>query len=472
MTDIAARVRRYVDRQQLWPAGARVLVAVSGGSDSVALLFLLRHLHQRGAVVLAGVAHLNHQLRADASRDEAFTRALAERLGVAAVVGRADVPRLAASWRCSIEVAARRARYAFLERTRLACGAGYTAVAHTRDDQAETVLMRLLRGTGTRGLRGVLPVRGRVVRPLLEHSREELRTFLTARGETWVEDVTNADLSHPRNRIRHELLPLLDARYRPSVARVLARTADVAAHEDAWLEQVAAQALEPLLSITADTVRLDAVGLSALPVALRRRAARRALVQGGISRAPGHAEIAQLLAMCATAGVAATQLPGLRVERFSADAVLLISDGVPAVAPMWSAGVLPVPGMLMLPGAGGGCRVSALGPIRQEDSGVLGPQRIALRANAVAHPLVVRCRRPGDRIQPVGLGGTKKLQDLMVDRKVPRAARNRIPVVADANGHLLWVVGLAVAAHAAAGPQDDVIVLSFEQPASSGSGVP
>ena len=167
MTNLAARVRRYVVRQRLWPRGSRVAAAVSGGGDSVALLQLLGELAASGDLVLAGVVHLNHQLRATADRDEALCRRLAADAGVPFDAARVDVAAAARAARCSVEVAARDARYAFFEQARTRLGADVVAVAHTRDDQAETVLIRLLRGTGTRGLRGALPRRGVVVRPLL-----------------------------------------------------------------------------------------------------------------------------------------------------------------------------------------------------------------------------------------------------------------------------------------------------------------
>jgi tRNA(Ile)-lysidine synthase len=385
------------------------------------------------------------------------------------VAERRDVAILAATWRCSIEVAARRARYRFLERARVRFRARHIAVAHTLDDQAETVLMRLLRGTGTRGLRGVLPVRGAVVRPLLGCTRDELRAFLAEHGERWVEDATNADLAQPRNRVRHELLPLLAQRYRPSVARVLARTADVAAREDELLEEQAAAAAAAILERSPAQVRLHARALLALRVALQRRVARRALVAARAAHAPGHADIDRLLAVCTAEGPAATQVAGLRVERFSPDAVLLSRDGRPTVAGSWPPRPLPLPGEAFLPELGPGYRVRALGPVARESGGPMDRWRVAIDAEYVRGPLVVRCRRPGDRIQPLGLRGTKKLQDLLIDRKVPRSERDRTPVVADATGRILWVVGHAVAGPGAAPPQGDVIVLTFEQPARAGS---
>ena len=236
------RIRVDVERQGLWPAGARVVAALSGGADSVAQLMLLVDLAATGVVTVAGAAHLDHRLRPEAPRDQAFCQALCERLGVPFVARTVDVAALAGQWRTSIEAAARRARYAFLEDARVELGADRIAVAHTLDDQAETVLLRLLRGAGTRGLRGILPVRGRIVRPLLGCTRAALRADLAARGEAWREDATNADLDVPRNRVRHELLPLLAARYQPAVTRLLARTAAVADAEDALLEALAEEA--------------------------------------------------------------------------------------------------------------------------------------------------------------------------------------------------------------------------------------
>ena len=170
-------------------SSSRVLVALSGGADSVALFFILRELEAAGMLSVAGAAHLHHGLRgAEADADEAFCAGLAARIGVPFVSERADVAALARAGKRSIEDAARTARYAFLERAAAGLGAGVTAVAHTKDDQAETFLLRLLRGAGTRGLGGIRPRAGRIVRPLLDLERGELRGYLTARGETWRED--------------------------------------------------------------------------------------------------------------------------------------------------------------------------------------------------------------------------------------------------------------------------------------------
>ena len=461
------RIRRHIDRHDLWAPRARVLAALSGGADSVAQLLLLRDLAADAQFVLVGAAHLNHRLRPEADADEAFCRALCERLGVPFVSLGADVAALAAEQRTSVEAAARRARYAFLEEVRQSLDADRIAVAHTADDQAETVLLRLLRGAGTRGLRGILPVRGRVVRPLLGCSRADLRAELAARGEVWREDATNADLALPRNRVRHELLPLLTSRYQPAVTRLLARTAEVADAEDALLEALAAEASATVVRREPMGVAMRRSRLRALPLALARRVVRRTLEAADAPRAASLADVEAVLAVCSRRGPRAALAAGVRVERFSADAVLLIRTPATRPAAALPVRTLAVPGAVDLPEIGPACRLRAERPILWAGEG--GRDRVALKGS-VPTPLVVRSRQPGDRLRPVGLGGSKKLQDLLVDRKVARAGRDLVPVVTDAAGRIVWVAGHAADADAVAvAPASDVIVLTFEPPDVPGS---
>ncbi|MFN7978179.1 MAG: tRNA lysidine(34) synthetase TilS [Vicinamibacterales bacterium] len=463
------RIQRHVDRHGLWRQDTRVVAALSGGADSVAQLLVLRDLAAAGRLVLAGAAHLNHRLRPEADADEAFCRDLCARLDVPFVARDADVAALAAEWQTSIEAAARRARYAFLDEARRALQADRIAVAHTEDDQAETVLLRLLRGAGTRGLRGILPLRGRVVRPLLSCSRADLRTHLAACGETWREDASNADLALPRNRVRHELLPLLSRHYQPAVTRLLARTAEVADAEDALLEALAAEAAGSVVSGTAAAPVISASRLKALPLALARRVVRRTLEAAGAPRGATLADVEAVLTVSGRHGPRAAWAAGLRVERFSADAVLLIRTPAPPPVTALPVRTLPVPGVVDLPEAGPTCRLRAERPIEgtRPVEGV-GP-RVALKGT-VPTPLTVRSRRPGDRLRPVGLGGSKKVQDLLVDRKVARGIRDLVPVVTDASGRIVWVAGHAADADAVAvAPAGDVIVLTFEPPDVPGS---
>ncbi|HXH08047.1 MAG TPA: tRNA lysidine(34) synthetase TilS, partial [Vicinamibacterales bacterium] len=313
-TAVPARVLRTLRDRRLLPPGARLLAAVSGGPDSVALAHLLRQLERPAGFTLVALAHFNHRLRgADADADEAFCRDLAATLGLRFERGEADIAALARTWRTSREAAARRARYAFLDDAATRTGADAIAVGHTLDDQAETFLLRLFRGSGPRGLAGIRPKTGRVVRPLIDIPRADLHAWLRAHGHAFREDPTNRDLAIPRNRIRHEVLPYLRERISPSIAASLARAAALALDDETFLDALAAGLVEtgagtprepqdtgtpagspsqtageparllaafrrPLvLSLDAGEVRLDAEALLALPPALGRRVVRNLL---------------------------------------------------------------------------------------------------------------------------------------------------------------------------------------------------
>ncbi|MGE4085650.1 MAG: tRNA lysidine(34) synthetase TilS [Vicinamibacterales bacterium] len=468
MTNLAARVRRFAAREGLWPRGARVVAAVSGGGDSVALVLLLAELAAAGDLVLAGLVHLNHQLRPTADRDEALCRALAESHGVPIDAARRDVAAAARAGRRSTEVTARDLRYALFEEARVRRAAEVTAVAHTRDDQAETVLFRLLRGTGPQGLRGMRPRRDLIARPLLACGRDELRRYLAARGASWSEDETNADPAIPRNRIRHELLPQLTRLYQPALPRVLARLADLAAADDEVLAAAADTAAARLSSEVAEGWRLDTQALAAAPPAIAHRVVRGLLARAGAARAVRVADVDRVLAACRTAQARPVRVAGVLVERFSADAVLFNRGGIAAAASL-PPRMLEVPGLVEVPECGAGWRLRAEGPIKQGRAPAPSRHRLLLDAGTGSGPFTVRGRRAGDRIRPAGAGGSKSLQDLFVDRKVPRALRARVPDAADAAGRILWVVGVAVAEGAAApAGAGDVVVLNFERPASPG----
>lgn len=228
MLELQRRVLTFCHTEQLFKRGERVIVAVSGGTDSLALLHILGALQGELGITLHA-ATLDHGLRgAQSAADTAFVAQIAAEWGIPCTVGSADVPHLAATWRLGIEAAARRARYAFLRECAAQIGATCIATAHQRDDQAETILLHLIRGSGLAGLRGILPSSQRegvrIVRPLLNIGREELSAYLTALDITPCEDSSNADLNYARNKVRHAILPLL-REINPSVAESLARMA-------------------------------------------------------------------------------------------------------------------------------------------------------------------------------------------------------------------------------------------------------
>lgn len=440
MHSLAARVRRAAADHRLWERGMRVAVALSGGSDSVALLHLLRALAAAGDLQLAGVIHVNHQLRGDQSEaDERFCRELAERLGLPAYVERIDVvaARLAAGG--SLEAVARQLRYAALARGGAALGSDRIAVGHTRDDQAETVLLKLLRGAGATGLGGIYPRRDHLVRPLLGIGREELRAWLSAEGHEWREDVTNADVTLTRNRVRRELLPYLEQAFGPHIRDILARTADMMRDEAALLDDLASARVVEVVEQAGNIVSLDRAALNRLPPALGRRVARAALRLASGDRWAGLAEVETVLEV-ARGHRPAADLPGARVELRGAAVVLLQGGHREPAGPDGFRYELPIPGSVWIREAE--CLIEAALQTSGDRLSRLPSSEVVVAG--IEQGWAVRSWRPGDRVGLPGLRGHKKLQDLFVDSKVPRADRGRIPLVVDARDRIVWVAGHAI----------------------------
>jgi tRNA(Ile)-lysidine synthase len=433
------RIRRYAHDHQLWSPETRVLAAVSGGSDSVALLFILRELASKGEMTLCSVAHLNHQIRGSESTDDAtFCGSLAERLGVPYVIGEEDVPALASREGLSIEVAARHARHRFLTATARSLQADCIALAHTHDDQAETVLLRLVRGAGPSGLSGMSPRRGPLVRPLLDITRSELQRYLGEIGESWREDSTNQDRANPRNRMRHEVLPLLRAHFNPRVDAALARTADILRSDHALLDKLAAEAAGRTLSQMGGRICVNQEGLQGLPTAVARRVALKALETANPGRSYGLEEADSVRSFAA--GQAVPDVAGVRMER-SGQFVVIEKRGERQPPGAGFELALPIPGSVTDPW--GDWELAAEGPVAAPASHGAAPDetQVAIDAQGLSDQLRVRSRRPGDRLQPLGMSGRKKVQDVLVDRKVPRDERDRVPIVTDASGHIVWVAG-------------------------------
>jgi tRNA(Ile)-lysidine synthase len=450
MRALVDRVRRTVRSHGLVEAGGRVVAALSGGSDSVALVLLLRALDEAGDLSLVGVAHLNHRLRAGAAHDERFCRDLAARLALPIEVESVDVAGLAARRGVSIEVAGREARYDFLARAAARLGAERVAVGHTRDDQAETFLLRLFRGAGARGLSAIPPRNGIVVRPLLDIGRAELRAFLAAHRVSYCEDETNANLGNPRNRIRHELLPYLRAHFAPDVTAVLARAAAIARDETGWLDGQAIEIAQKIVLSDGASPQLEVERLRALHPAVARRVVRHALSGRAGGRFVGFDHVEAVLDLARSdSGPRRVDLPGQRAVR-AAGRIRLDAparrEGRTAAAPV-AERPLPVPGTVELRDLGWelGTEPLAANGVQSIDGLSARGLTAVVDRRALSEPLAVRTRRPGDSLRPLGLGGRKKLQDLLVDHKVPREERDRVPLVVDARGQIVWVVGHTVA---------------------------
>ena len=442
------RVRRTLQRHQLTRSSTRVVAALSGGPDSMALLHVLCALERDGQLHLVAVAHLNHRLREAADADAQFCAGVAATLGVPFVVEQIDVAAFAAAEHRSIEDAAHVARHAFFERAARQHAADVVAVGHTRDDQAETFLLRLVRGAGARGLSAMHPRNGIVIRPLLDCSKADVRAFLQEEALTSVHDASNDDVGIPRNRVRAELVPLLAGRFNPRIVEVLAAEAELARADEQLLDELAAAWARKHLGHQSGGTRIDAAALAALPQALAWRVLLRAMREAAGGRLIGFDHVQQAWD-AVTAGGPAFDAPGHRVERTGSFVVLTSrpagSTGRPRSAATGSITAfrytLPVPGEVTI--AEIGCVISAL----VDTSGVARPRADDASAvvplEMVAGGLAVRNRRQGDRLKP-SPAGHRKLQDLFVDRKVPREARDRIPLVVDGAVRIVWVPGLAI----------------------------
>ena len=312
MVGLLQQIRQTIRRERLLPQGARVLVALSGGADSVALTHVLLELSEHGGFTVAALAHFNHQLRPTADRDEEFCRSLASRLGLDFEVERADVAAYSRSQRLSVEDAARRLRYSFLDRAAARRGADHVAVGHTLDDQAETVLLKLIRGAGATGLGGITPRKGSIVRPLLEVTKQDLTRYLSDRGVSWVEDETNGDLTNPRNRLRQVALPELERTY-SGATRAIARAGESVRADAEWLDQAAEALFRAAARQTATGLEIDAARLTTEPRAIVRRVLLTALrvVSGDREIGLDHIRAAEDVLDRSSGG---TDVPGARLE--------------------------------------------------------------------------------------------------------------------------------------------------------------
>lgn len=429
--------------------GQGALLAVSGGPDSSALMHAAAAL---GAIVR--VATVDHGLRPD-------SRAEAEEVGRSAQA--LGLPHTILAWTgakpgTGLQEAARAARYRLLAAHAAATGVARILTGHTQDDQAETVLLRLVRGAGPAGLSGIAPRRGPLVRPVLALTREELRGYLASIGEAWCEDATNADRENPRNRMRHDVLPALRGAFNPQVDAALARTADILRADTDLLEGLARDAAGVLVTLSEGDVRVDAPGLAALHPALARRVALGALETVNPVRAYGLEEADSLCRLAASSG--SSSVPGVRMERSGAQVVLSKrGTGDPGGDPDG----LPPPGLvLQVPGevSGPGWVMTAEGPLPRSESPEPSAQgQVVVDADLVGAVLRVRTRRPGDRLKPLGAPGRKKVQDVFVDRKVPRDERDAVPIVTDARGEIVWVAGHALAEPFGLSPLTTTVVI-------------
>jgi len=436
------RVLATIRAHAMIRAGGRVLVALSGGADSVGLLHVLVDLEHRGHLTVAGIAHLHHGLRPDATDDETFCRELSRSLNKRFFSEREDVGALAQQWGTSLEDAGRRARYAFFERAGAEASAERVATGHTADDQAETFLLQLIRGAGPRGLAAIAPVRDRVCRPLLEVRRDDVRAWLEARGVPFRTDLTNTDEAFTRNRVRHRLIPLLQQEFSPAIVDVLAREAAIARDDEEHLQAEAIEVARSVVLASEHDVAVDAAALRSLDPALASRVARIALAVLAPQRYAGFDHVQRFLALARLPEASSVSLPGQQAWRRGE--TLVLRRERPAGFANFFQVPLSIPGEVLLEPQGWAVSADiSVEPYSQPSPAAL---TATVQAAGMALPLAVRSRRRGDSLRPAGMGGRrKKLQDLFVDRKIARELRDSVPLVVDGDDRIVWVVGQAVA---------------------------
>jgi len=438
LEQVAATISRY----NMLAPGARVIVAVSGGPDSVCLLHALRELKIR----VVGIAHLNHKLRgADSDEDERFVAAMAHEAGLGFYSGVANIRG------GNLEQTARRARREFFHGLIRRGLADRIALGHTRDDQAETVLFRMLRGSGLAGLAGILPVTAEgLMRPFLDVTRVEVEAFLRARGIPWREDASNREPRFARNRIRQELLPRLKGDWNPRLTDALAHLADLAYEEERWWAAAMARLAQETLLVSPGAVEVSVQGLSQLPRAVARRLVRHAIREAkrnlhGVQF--GHVET--VLELPETGGKA--ELPGIHAVRSFDWIRLAVPDLARRGAPD---GEVTIPGRRLAPD---GNSMICLDVIRRTQGGdACATLKSDLYFRRIPQRLVLRGWRPGDRYCPVGHANDRKLKELFQRQRIPSWRRPFWPILC-CGDKILWARDFGPAAEfgkqADGGPQ-------------------
>ncbi len=437
------RVERFLRQECRIPRGAHLVVGVSGGVDSV----VLAHLLGRMDLELT-LAHVNHGMRGgESDADEAFVRALGDRWGLPLHVTRlTPAP--------TSEEEARDGRLRFLSEVRTGVGGHAVALGHHRDDQAETVLLNLLRGAGTSGLAGILPRRGIFVHPMLEIPRRGVLQYCRDQELSYREDSTNRSLQYQRNRVRRQLIPYLEKWFNPSVRKSLSQTADIVRGEEQLTARHAGRLFRSLARPEgfepggSRSIEFAGDGFLGQPVAVQRRLLRLAYrIVSGTGDDLGYTAVEDALAVIASGAPARTlHLPAKAVVRTTYDGFTVSRIEGSCTARLGES-VLPVGGRLVLGGWMLGCRLLTREQASAVKKALLGGHPPCLVThtfidyNKVDLPLRVRGWYPGDRIRPLGMSGEKKLQDLFVDEKIPRMQRDNIPLIIS-DDNIVWVAGL------------------------------
>lgn len=439
-------VAKQIQTYNLIEAGETVVAAVSGGPDSVALLHVLDRLRGQFGFKLVA-AHLNHGFRgAEADADAAFVEELAGRLHLQAYIETRNVPKYSARLGLSAQAAAREIRYGFLSEVALKTGAGRVALGHHADDQAETILLHLLRGAGLGGLAGMQPIRDNFyIRPLLDVKKREIEAYCRQHHLAARQDSSNLKRKYLRNRIRLELVPALEKKYNPNLTDALNRLGRICREEDEYLEKQSDAIFYRVRNGDAShgqSLVLDRDKLLDQPAALLRRVIRRAWFEiCGSNDELGFSHIEQIMEIIrGGGGYRQVNLPRGVTCKKNYGRLEFTLHGEQEEGPFYQH-QLKVPGITVIPEAGLSIGARLLRPAEAGDPAALAPDEVLLDYESLATPLVVRRRLEGDRFAPLGLEGSMKLKKFFIDHKVPRYLRDRVPLVVSGSD-IVWVTGI------------------------------
>jgi tRNA(Ile)-lysidine synthase len=445
-TALAKRISSFIKEYGLISGGEKVLVAVSGGPDSVCMLHVLNNLKEVLDIQLHA-AHLDHGLRGESAADAEYVASLASSLGIPVTVEKRDVAEWQSKRKISLEEAAREVRYRFLDGAARQSGAKRVAVGHTRDDQAETTLMHILRGSGIQGLRGLRPAAHIpygdkedgiwVIRPLLEITRQETEDYCAANSLQPRKDTSNDEVRFFRNRVRLELIPLL-RQYNADIDGTLLRLADLAGEEADFIDEQAAALCNSLVTGEGHLTCLDSGKLRGLPLALQRRVFRVMIERAcGSLHDIESVHVDALVRLLFSNTGRSVHLPGGTVVTNERNRIVVTTSGVSA-CPWHVLGhdyMLNVPGETKVPGWTVSATIMSENFFKDDDifSASFDLARIGRR-------LLVRGRKASDRFHPLGMSHSRKLQDFMVDSSIPRSWRNSVPIVCSPE-QIAWIVG-------------------------------
>ncbi|MHB0997689.1 MAG: tRNA lysidine(34) synthetase TilS [Armatimonadota bacterium] len=432
-----------INRYMMVDRGQKLLVGVSGGPDSVALLHALWSVSGELDISLH-VAHLNHSFRGQDSDDDAeYVRSLATDLGLDYTIEKIDVPQIKISLRVSDEEAARLVRHDFLDRTAKKAGAHHIALGHTADDQVETVLINFLRGTGIDGLSGMPPVRDKIIRPLIELKRRSVEEYIERHSLHPRTDLTNLQPEYTRNRIRLELLPELRQQYNNDIDGIILRLTELVRVDSAYINMEADKALMHVtIDAGADTLKLDAYILNSYPLAIKRRVIRAAIkkLRGELIDI-GYIHINDIISLINGGSNFRYELPGgTYIDRSYKFLTFMVTR--PVDTQVIYCYTLNVPGETFVPEIQSTVKTE-LSTGQIDDIRTSGDNGIVLDYGCIRGELKIRNWIHGDRMNPMGLGGSKKIQDIFSDKKIPKSERYRIPIIVD-NEKIIWVAGLSI----------------------------